>query len=105
VLTDGTIRWINATGKGEYGERGQPVRMRGICLDITERKQTEFQKEAALEEIRKLNEGLERKVNERTAELKQKIAELEELNRLFVGRELRMAELKERIAELEKQKE
>jgi hypothetical protein len=31
-------------------------------------------------------------------------AHLEELNRVFVGRELKMAELKERIAELERQR-
>lgn len=33
---------------------------------------------------------------------KKKIAEIERLNRLFVGRELRMKELKERIRELER---
>jgi len=38
VLPDGRIRWINAVGKGEYDNHGQPVRMIGICIDITERK-------------------------------------------------------------------
>ena len=46
---------------------------------------------------------LEERVRERTAELEGKNQELERMNRLFVGRELRMRELKERIAELEKQ--
>lgn len=46
--------------------------------------------------------GLEERVRERTAELEEKNLELERMNRLFVGRELRMRELKERIAELEK---
>jgi PAS domain S-box-containing protein len=46
---------------------------------------------------------LEEKVKERTAELEEKTAKLERLNRLFVGRELRMKELKERIKELEKE--
>ncbi len=41
---------------------------------------------------------------ERTAELTSKTAELEETNKVFVGRELRMKELKERIKELEKEK-
>ena len=45
---------------------------------------------------------LENMVKERTAELEAKIAEIERMNRLFVGRELRMKELKERIKELEK---
>jgi PAS domain S-box-containing protein len=48
-----------------------------------------------------LNEQLEQRVQERTAELEEKNAELYKMNRLFVGRELKMVELKERIKELE----
>ena len=40
-------------------------------------------------------------VQERTMELEEKNAELYKMNRLFVGRELRMVELKERIKVLE----
>ena len=64
-------------------------------FDISERKKAE-------EKILKLNEDLEDRVKERTAELEKKSAELEKANKLFVGRELRMIELKERIRELEK---
>lgn len=53
--------------------------------------------------IRSLNEQLDLRVKERTAELEQKNKELERMNKLFVGRELRMVELKARIKELEKQ--
>jgi len=38
VRTDGEIRWINAVGKGLYGDDGSPLRMVGICVDITARK-------------------------------------------------------------------
>ena len=69
-----------------------------IFRDITKRRQAE-------EEISKLNIELEERVAERTTELKDKNAELEEMNRVFVGRELRMAELKKQIAELEKDAE
>ena len=56
----------------------------------------------AWESLSKLTEELEQRVGDRTAELNAKNEELERLNRLFVGRELRMVELKERISELEK---
>ncbi len=58
----------------------------------------------AEEEIHQLNEELEQRVKERTAELEEKNTELNRMNRLFVGREIKMAELKERIQELEEQR-
>lgn len=41
VLPDGQIRWINALGQGIYDDQNRPVRMLGICIDITERRQSE----------------------------------------------------------------
>jgi two-component system NtrC family sensor kinase len=41
IRPDGKIIWINGLGKGEYDEQNQPVRMSGICIDITERKKAE----------------------------------------------------------------
>ena len=41
VRPDGQIVWINALGQGEYDEQKQPVRMTGICMDITKRKKVE----------------------------------------------------------------
>jgi len=57
---------------------------------------------SAEEALVRLNEELEWRVIDRTAELERKNAELENLNKLFVGRELRMIELKERIKDLER---
>jgi PAS domain S-box-containing protein len=65
-----------------------------LARDITERKLAE-------EALRKLNEELEQRVAARTAELAAKNTELARLNKLFVGRELRMIELKKKIRELE----
>ncbi len=65
-----------------------------IISDISERKAVETR-------ILRINEELEQKVQERTAELQKTIRQLEETNKIFVGRELRMIELKKRIEELE----
>ena len=93
--TDGRYRWIDDFTTVIRGRDGTITHYLGYVLDITERKRSE-------EELNRLNEELETRVAERTAELEKKNAELERLNKLFVGRELRMIELKERIKELEK---
>jgi PAS domain S-box-containing protein len=41
ILPTDEIRWISAMGKGIYDENGAPVRMSGICIDITERRKVE----------------------------------------------------------------
>ena len=38
---DGRIRWIAAIGRVEFDLRGRPVRSRGVCIDISARKQAE----------------------------------------------------------------
>jgi PAS domain S-box-containing protein len=74
---------------------GEEEQLAAFVLDITGRKKIE-------REVSLLNEELEARVRERTAEIVSKNEQLEHLNRVFVDRELRMRELKERIAELEK---
>lgn len=70
--------------------------------DITEQYLAKSQKEALLEEVKKLNAELEQRVTARTSELLAKTTELERTNKVFVDRELRMREMKVRIAELER---
>lgn len=62
-----------------------------------------IQQKRAENELCKLNEELEQRVKQRTAELEEKNILLERVNRIFVGRELRMVELKDKIQELEAQ--
>ena len=41
VLPTGELRWIYALGDTTYDAQGNPTRMSGICIDITERKRSE----------------------------------------------------------------
>jgi PAS domain S-box-containing protein len=42
IHPNGQIRWITALGDTTYDPSGHPVRMTGICIDITDRKQVEM---------------------------------------------------------------
>jgi PAS domain S-box-containing protein len=95
VWPDGSIHWLKAYGHIVRDAEGKPLRMTGINFDITGRKQAE-------EALNRLNEELEQRVKERTKELERRNYELEQMNKVFVGRELKMVELKERISQLEK---
>ncbi|MCX6698626.1 MAG: PAS domain S-box protein [Methanomicrobiales archaeon] len=41
LLPEGGLRWIGAAGSTSYNDQGEPLRMSGICIDISERKQAE----------------------------------------------------------------
>jgi hypothetical protein len=55
---------------------------------------------ADISELKKFQVGLERKVEERTKELKKRVEELEKFHKFAVGRELKMQELKREIERL-----
>ena len=60
IRPDGTIRWIVARGQRFLKSTGEPDRMMGVSLDITERKQMEEQLKEHLQEIEELKQRLER---------------------------------------------
>jgi len=91
----GPVIWTLVNASPQLDEQGVVTEIVVTFVDVTERKRAE-------EKVRKLNEELEDRVKERTAELEKKSAELERINKLFVGRELRMVELKEEIKEMGK---
>lgn len=91
-------KWLFFTASSLKDRHGKVIGAIEIFQDITQRKQDE-------EILSNVNAELEERVAKRTAELEEKNAELEHMNKLFVGRELRMAELKKQIAKLEKDAE
>ena len=55
VAPDGTIRWCEGKGRVEYDE-GRPVRMSGICMMVTRRKEAELARIEAAEEASRLKD-------------------------------------------------
>jgi len=88
-------KWLFFTASPLKDRHGKVIGAIETLQDITKRKQDE-------EILSNVNAELEEQVAKRTAELEEKNAELESMNKVFVGRELRMAELKEQIDKLEK---
>ena len=90
VRPDGEIRILHANGELIRDAEGNPNRMVGTALDVTKLKQAEA-------EISKLNATLERRVEERTAELEAAVAELETTQNELVLRD-KMAALGRLVA-------
>ncbi len=81
VLPTGEVRVVHEVGEVTFDEAGRPIRMTGTVLDITERAR-------AADEIHQLNEMLEKRVEERTEELRKTQAELVKQERLAMLGEL-----------------
>ncbi|NPU83786.1 MAG: PAS domain S-box protein [Syntrophaceae bacterium] len=53
VHKNGDVRWMSIRATITYDASGHPVRMVGTCVDITERKQLEMEREAATDRLRR----------------------------------------------------
>jgi PAS domain S-box-containing protein len=66
IWPDGSLHWLAVIGRGSYSPNaGKPLRMRGILLDMTERKRTEerMQEVMRLEAIGRLAGGIAHDLN------------------------------------------
>ena len=62
VYPDGVVRWLYAIGSCRLDAQGQPARLMGASLDITERRDQEARLRHALEEVRRLQEQLQQEI-------------------------------------------
>jgi PAS domain S-box-containing protein len=78
VLSDGSVRWMTTRGTVQANKQGKPMRMLGISLDVTPRKEAELQtrqQRAELEQLRQQKTALlEKEVVER-ARLEREVIE------------------------------
>lgn len=58
VRLDGTTRWINGRGRIHYDEQGAPIRMLGVHLDLTERRQAEEALRTSESQLRQITDLL-----------------------------------------------
>lgn len=59
IHPDGVVRWLHVIGSCQLDTQGQPVRMLGASVDITERREHEARLRNALEEVRRLQAQLQ----------------------------------------------
>lgn len=90
---DGSKIFVSLNVGAQKDDAGNILYSISTWRDISEQKEAE-------DELRRHKENLEELVEERTKELGDKNKELERMNKLFVGRELRMIELKQIIKDL-----
>ena len=66
---DGRYYWIEANGRVDHAADGTPLRFPGVLIDVEERRAVEAERDKALAALRALNDTLEVRVAERSAEL------------------------------------
>ncbi len=69
LRADGAYHWIEANGRVEHGADGTALRFPGVLIDVDERRAIEAERDRVAAALRALNDTLEQRVAERTAEL------------------------------------
>ena len=66
---DGHYYWLEANGRVDKAPDGTPLMFPGVLIDVEKRRADEAERARVTEELRRLNETLEQRVADRTAEL------------------------------------
>lgn len=66
---NGRARWLEANGRVDFDAKGRPSSFSGVLIDLEDRRRVEAERDDALTALRTLNEQLEQRVADRTAEL------------------------------------
>ncbi len=66
---DGNYYWIEANGRVDLAADGTPLSFPGVLIDVEERRAVEAERDRAATALRVLNDTLEQRIAERTAEL------------------------------------
>ena len=66
---DGKYYWLEANGRVEHGPDGTPLTFPGVLIDVEERRAVEAERRRVTKMLKELNETLEQRVAEQTAEL------------------------------------
>ncbi|MES2497616.1 MAG: PAS domain-containing protein [Pseudomonadota bacterium] len=66
---DGQYFWLEANGWVDHAPDGTALRFPGVLIDVDNRRSLEAERDRALADLRTLNEELEQRVADRTAEL------------------------------------
>ena len=77
ILANGSVRWIAARGRVQLDEQGKPMRLLGVSVDVTARKEAELQAQEQRDELEQLRQ-------QKTALLEKEVAERARLEREVV---------------------
>ena len=74
VLVDGSVRWVASRGRVQVNNHGKPMRLLGVSVDVTARKEAELQAQEHRDELEQLR-------RQKTASLEKEVAERTRLER------------------------
>jgi PAS domain S-box-containing protein len=86
LATGAGERWVEGKGRMILDREGQPLRMTGVCMDVTARKQAELRLELLMGELRHRVKNLLAVIRSLSARTLAHAASLEAFGRAFEGR-------------------